>query len=72
VGLGVLLQTSQVCLRSLMDLLPSCAADLVLCARVAGSFSPLPSSQPTIKDVIVAYDSLSTRWCAVHWRAGSQ
>ena len=64
--------SSQVRHRNLADLLPSHAVDLVLCARMAGPFSRLPSSQPTIKGALVAYGSRSTRWCAAHGRAGSQ
>ena len=47
--------------RSCMDRLPSHAADLALCARVAGPFSwPLPS-QPTLLGFVLAYSSSCTR-----------
>ena len=50
--------------RSCMDRLPSHAADLVLCARVAGPFSRPLSSQPMIKGALVAYGLRSLRGCA--------
>ena len=53
--------SSQVRRRSCMDRLSLHAADLVLCARVAGPFSRLPSRQPTIKGALMAYGSSSTR-----------
>jgi hypothetical protein len=55
--------SSQVRHRSCVDRLPSHASDLVLCARVAGPFSRLPSSQPMIKGAQVAYGSSSLRRC---------
>ena len=63
--------SSQVRHRSLVDLLPSLTADLALCARVAGPFLRPPSSQPTFKGAILAYDSHSDQCLAVHWCAGS-
>ena len=66
---GAWCPSSQVHHRSLVDLLPSHTADLVLRARMAGPLSRLPSSQLTIKWVLVAYGSSSTRWHAAHGRA---
>ena len=57
--------------RGLVDWLPSHAIDLVLCARVAGPFSRLPSSQLVIKRDIVASGSPSTRQYAARGRAQS-
>jgi hypothetical protein len=53
--------SSRVRRRSLVDLLTSHAAELVLSARVAGSFSRPPPSQPMIRAALVAYVSSSTR-----------
>ena len=58
---GAWCPSSQVRHRNLADLLPSHAVDLVLCARIlirmAGPFSRLPASQPTILGFMVAYSS---------------
>ena len=70
-GLRVLLHRCAAGARSCVDLLPSHAADLVLCARMAGPFSRLPSSQPTIKGFVVAYSSTSLQCRGVHERAWS-
>jgi hypothetical protein len=54
-----------------VDLLPSHAFDLVLCVRMAGPFSRLPSSQLMIEVALVAYGSPSMRQCADRRRAQS-
>ena len=64
--------SSQVRRRSCMDRLSLHAADLVLCARVAGPFSRLPASQPTNFRFVVAYSSSCTRRCAAHRCVRSQ
>ena len=65
---GAWCPSSQVRHRNLVDLLPSHAVDLVLCARMARQFSRLPASQPTILGFVVAYSSRWTRWCAARGR----
>ena len=59
---GATSPSSPVRRRSLARLLPSHAADLVLCARVAGPFSCLTASQPTILGFELAYSSSCTRY----------